>query len=420
MEKTNNTFQKKNIVILGSGFAGIRCALLLKKHLQKNNKSASYNVILIDKNAYHLYTPALYEIASIPRDEASALTLQHAISIPLEEIVKNKKIFFLQREAVMVNRFTKSIYFSATEALDYYVLVMATGSEINYMNIPNLKEHSHTLKSFKDAILLRNKIESIIKEKREIKIVVGGAGPAGVELIAEFNNYLCYLQEHNLGEQKCDIHLYLVEAADTILPGLDSVLVQKAEKRLRAFGINIHTHSFITEATKTEVVLRDGTRLFFDLFVWMGGVQGAKILETLSIPLTKKRSVAVNVYLQPPEDENIFIIGDSSSFVHQKTGRPVPWTVPVAEGEAAITAKNILRKINKNAMLAFLPFQRYPLVLAVGKKYAIADFIFFKISGILGWIIKEIIDLRYFLSILPFRSALRLWLRNVRLFSSND
>src|SRR3989338_7517343 len=47
------------ILILGGGFGGVRCALDLDKKIGKEAE-----ITLIDKNSYHLFVPAIYEVAS--------------------------------------------------------------------------------------------------------------------------------------------------------------------------------------------------------------------------------------------------------------------------------------------------------------------------------------------------------------------
>ena len=54
----------KQIAILGAGFGGPRTALLIGKGLIKHRLTNTYEVVLIDKNDRHTYTPLLYEIAT--------------------------------------------------------------------------------------------------------------------------------------------------------------------------------------------------------------------------------------------------------------------------------------------------------------------------------------------------------------------
>src|SRR3990167_1163770 len=58
----------KNIVIIGGGFGGIQTARhvssMLKKFPPAQTDADAWQIILIDKNTYHTFTPALYEIAT--------------------------------------------------------------------------------------------------------------------------------------------------------------------------------------------------------------------------------------------------------------------------------------------------------------------------------------------------------------------
>src|SRR5438067_1775326 len=50
---------KKQIVIIGGGFGGLRAARALK--------AASVDVTLIDRRNYHLFQPLLYQVAAVGR-----------------------------------------------------------------------------------------------------------------------------------------------------------------------------------------------------------------------------------------------------------------------------------------------------------------------------------------------------------------
>ena len=47
---------KKRIVIVGGGFGGLKIARKLKRQ--------HYQVVLLDKNNYHLFQPLLYQVAT--------------------------------------------------------------------------------------------------------------------------------------------------------------------------------------------------------------------------------------------------------------------------------------------------------------------------------------------------------------------
>ena len=77
----------KTILIAGAGIGGMTAALKLERGLRNNH---DWNIVLIDKNPYQLYTPALYEIASIPKENVADAPLKSSVLIPIAEILKNK------------------------------------------------------------------------------------------------------------------------------------------------------------------------------------------------------------------------------------------------------------------------------------------------------------------------------------------
>ena len=408
----------KNIVILGAGFGGVTTALTLAK--KKQMLSPEYNIILVDRHHHQLYTPALYEIASIPRENATDTRLKSAILILITDIVAKKPIQFICDEIIGLNRNSKKIILKNSE-LPYEFLISALGSETNYFNIPGLKEESFPLKTFDDAVRLRNKIEDWMREKNAIKIVIGGAGASGVELVAEFVNFVCDIQEKTSPTSHCRVELVLIEASPDILPGLDSWIVKKTKKRLNDLGVRIKTGTTIISVKKQELDFANGEKETFDILIWAGGVRGPIILERFGLPLSKKGALIVDEYLRAGNpEERIFAIGDNSSLINQKTGKPLIWNVPVAETEGRIVGKNIIRSIKGNPLKKFIPLKKYPFILAVGRKYAIADLIVIRVCGFFGWFLKQLVELRYLIFILPLSKAIKTWFLCMRFYTSND
>ncbi|MBI2053362.1 MAG: FAD-dependent oxidoreductase [Candidatus Sungbacteria bacterium] len=183
---TDRDSEKKHIIIVGAGFGGLRTALTLARHAPRKTE---YEIILVDRHRHHIYTPALYEVAAIPREYFNDKSLVSSILIPISEIIQGLPIRFIPDEVIGHDAADQSLILRDCGKLPYEYLVLALGSETNYFNIPGLAEASLPLKTCDDASLLRNKIETALKEKPSLKIVVGGAGASGVELIAELVNF---------------------------------------------------------------------------------------------------------------------------------------------------------------------------------------------------------------------------------------
>ncbi|MBI2122180.1 MAG: NAD(P)/FAD-dependent oxidoreductase [Candidatus Sungbacteria bacterium] len=404
---------KKNIVISGAGFGGITAALTLAKRIGPHRDT--HEIILIDRHHHQLYTPSLYQIAAIALEDATTSSLKSSILIPLADIFKNKPVLLITDEIIGFEFHNKKLALRSFGQLPYEFLVLALGAETAYYDIPGLKEYSFPLKTFDDALRLRNVIEENFKTKSSIKITIGGGGASGVELAAEFVGFICHIAEKFTKKRVCEMELVLIEASPQILPGFSASIIKKSGIRLRALGVQILTGSPIIGVQKNEATLQNGHKEKFDVLIWTGGVVGPTILKKSGLTLSEKNSAEVNQCLQTIDFENIFAVGDNAMFINPKTGKALPGSVPIAKTEGRLAARNIIRAIEGKPPKKFTPLAHYPFILAVGKKYAIADLIIIHFSGIFGWIAKELIELRYFLFILPIHKALRTWYNSIKI-----
>ena len=413
---------QKKIIVAGAGFGGITAALKLARSLGSLKKE--YEIIIIDRHLHQLYTPALYEIAAIPSSSESDLSLKSGVLIPIDEIIKDKRIKFICDDLVSLDAKEKKITLEKNGGLEYEFLVLALGSETNYFSIPGLHEFGFPLKTFDDAIKLRDEIENKLEKTNKLKIVVGGAGASGVELVAEFVNFVCSLKKAD-GKNKhktnlCEVEFILVEASPEILSGLEPWVREKAKKQLALLGVQVKNAHIVENVTENEISFKNGTKESYDVLIWTGGAKGPGILKSCGLPLSDKGSLEVDIYLKVKGEDNIFAVGDNCTFLNQKTGKPLVWNVPTAETEGRVTAKNIIRKIRGLPLSEFRPLKKYPFILAVGKKYAVADLVWLRCSGLIGWITKQLVELRYFMTILPFPKSIKIWAKNVKHFTEND
>lgn len=410
---------KKKIIIAGTGFGGLSAALELAS---KKKLIGEHDIVLIDRNRHQLFTPALYEIAALPRTKGNDSSLKTTVLIPVADIIEGKPIIFCQDELTNVKIDEKKIVLKNGGQMPYEFLILALGSETNYFDIPGLKEYGLPLKSFEDALKMRNSLEDILLKKGGLKIVVVGGGPSGIELIAEFVNFVCLLKKELIKEEnKCVVEFMLVEAYPEILPGFKPWIIKQTRRRLDSLGIRIKTGTTITALEKQEIVFKNWEREPYDILIWTGGVTGPIILKETSLPLSHKGSILIDEYLRVQgQNDHLFAVGDNSTLLNHKTGKHLIWNVPIAEAEGKLAAKNIIRTIQHKPLRKFIPLKNYPFVLAVGEKYAIADLVFIRVWGLLGWFIKQLIELRYFLFILPTKKALLVWLRGLKYFTAND
>lgn len=417
-----------NIVILGGGFGGIRAALDLEKKLRHEK---DWRIILIDKNPYHLFTPNLYEVASVYgiKKEPYQIKLRGSVSIPYDQIFRKTKVKFVQAEIQNIDISKSLITTGGGEDIDFEYLVLALGGEANTFNIPGISEYAYQMKYIDDGIAINEKLNDLLQEAKEgkrelpIQIIIGGGGFTGVETAAELACCMEVLRNKCNLTKGC-IQLSLIEAGQSILPNISEGERLKIKKRLTKLGVRVIEGRPIKELKNDSVIL-DGERLRSDMTIWTGGIKCNPLISRLkdSILLDEKKNlVLIDAYLRAKTNSGttpVFALGDNALVIDPKTQKPVPAMAYIAIDQAKIIAQNIVRTIKAKPLREYKPWYG-AWIAPVGGKYALAHYNNLTISGLFGWVIRELVDLRYFLTILPIFKALRLFFKDIVLFSKND
>src|SRR3989344_3774290 len=126
---------KKNIVILGAGFGGLRAAFSISKALRRLRLLNSYEVVLIDRHEHHTFTPLLYEIATTSRETADMIHLHNLVAHNVSALTRGYPITFFEDEVVKLLPQEGSVVLKKRGAMVAQYLVLALGSEVNYFNI---------------------------------------------------------------------------------------------------------------------------------------------------------------------------------------------------------------------------------------------------------------------------------------------
>lgn len=412
-----------NIIILGGGFGGIRVALNLSKKLNKKD----FKITLIDRNSYHLFLPSLYEAASaygIKRDQFN-IQLRASIGIPYAEIFNHTNVNFVQAEVTSIDLRNKKVLTQGEMIFDFDYLIIGFGSEVANFDIPGVTDYAYQFKDVDDAIAVRQKIEDLYelatknKDHLPVKIIIGGAGFTGIELGAELACCIKNIIKKCGLSGEC-ISIIILEAMPQILPMVSDKERKIIKKRLAMLGVNILESSPIEEVGPNYVKIKDGSKLESDITVWTAGIKAPDFLKNIEgLKLDERGRIIVNEFLQVNDFENIFAIGDNIVFVDPKTQKPVPAMAYVAIEQGKIVGKNVIAKIFNKKLKKYRPW--YGVWIApVGAKFAVARIGRLSISGFLGWVLRELVDFRYFVSILPFFKAFKFFSREFILFSKND
>ncbi len=414
----------QNIVVLGAGFGGLRAAITLGKRAKWLAKKG-YRVILVDRNNFHTYTPILYEISTTSKETADNTDLKSVVTYPLRQILADYSVEFIKDSVQSINARSGKITLAEGDELSYSHLIIALGSETNYFGIEGLESKALSLKTFQDALRIRDAILEKAKGAdihQEVSVVVCGAGSTGVELAAELQEWFAELKREGI---RSNLKTTLIDAAPRILNGLDGEAAKKAEKRLKELGTNILTGVRAEKVRGDKINLSGNVRLRYDVLIWTGGIKVNALVSDLPLKFAGSRGVEVEKTLKVKRAQkrtklsgDIYVIGDAAAF--KKNGRGyTPQVARAAISQGSIAAKNIMHSIEGKPLRHFEPMN-YPYVIPTGGKHAVAKLGPIIISGFLGWVLKGLIELNYLISIMPVKQALQTWVKGLNIFIQND
>ncbi|MDD2266374.1 FAD-dependent oxidoreductase [Sulfuricurvum sp.] len=375
-----------HVVIIGGGYGGIRAM----EHLTHHSQIA---ITLIDKNPYHYMQAEVYDFI------ANKVDMSH-IMIDLPSLCKSFGLVeFVCDEIISIDT-PASIISTGTRKIHYDYLIIATGSRTYFPDfITGLREHSHGVKSVPAALYFKQQFERALLNRidaqkqgcdvQPFNIVIGGAGLSGVEIAAEMAAYANkFYKNGNFGCRGIDV--YLIDAYESILFGMDPFLIESAFERLTHLGVHVWHNNRISEVRANEILLDNGKTLGFEFMIFTGGIAASTITQYLGFETNTKGHLIVDEMLNIPSHENIYAIGDITQALNEE-GKFIPPTAQLAERGAEHAARNILRSLKGKAKRPFR-FKNQGVMIALGGEYG-AGLLpgGIKVKGYLAFLIKKTI-----------------------------
>lgn len=434
----------RTIAIVGASFAGLGVA----RWLEPRAEGADAQVILIDKRPYHEFHPLLYEVATGRADgraEDCEKILASGVCINLhayDRLLRGKHLTFRCDEVIAIDRLTRQLRLRGGETVQYDSLVLAMGSETAYYGIPGLKEHAIPLKSIRDALRIRRRMMELIDRARrgteqKISILIGGGGATGVEFAAELGNYLRTLVQR--GEIRShDYELVLMDMGSRLLGAFPERLSQVALQRLHRLGVRVLLDAVVKQVELGRAIITprplkpgeererllcgfkgDSCTLEADCIVWTGGIQFPKLLKDSGLPCDLKGRVVVGPDLLVQGEACVYALGDCASFTPPRATHPLPTVASVAVREAPVAAANALGCLDGYPRRFFRPSE-LPAIVPLGGKYAGLAYKARTWVGLGPWVLRSLVDLKYFCSAMGLFLGLKMWWRGARLYVQND
>jgi NADH:ubiquinone reductase (H+-translocating) len=378
---------RKHVLILGGGFAGLHLALALEKSLARDD---DVTVTLVNDQNYFQYTPMLPEVVG------SDIELSHVV-VAARLLFRHVGFVKGTVEAIDLGNRHVSVTYGLDAAhvqeFEYDHLVIALGGITNFHHLPGLEENALTMKTLGDAIRLRNRmIEYLEEADREplpeqraamLTFVVAGGGFSGAETAAAMNDFLrasCRFYR-NLSEH--EIRVVLAHPGGVILPELDARLGTYAQSKMAEGGMEIRLKTKVNGYVDDKVQLSDGSSIAAKTLLWTAGVSPSPLVEPL--PCRKEKGgIAVDEYLEIPQWPGVWALGDCAMIPTRASGQFYPPTAQHAQAESKILAENIRAAIRGGDKKPFV-FRELGKMAVIGRRTGVANVLGVDISGPIAW-----------------------------------
>jgi NADH:ubiquinone reductase (H+-translocating) len=374
---------RPRIVIVGGGFGGLACARKLD--------GAAVDVLLIDTNNYHLFTPLLYQVAT-------ALLNPSDIAYPLRRVFRRSpNVRFRQGAVSTIDADRRIVRMHDGDEIPYDACVVATGSVNDYFGHAEIARATIGLKHLEEALRLRNHVLSCLERaaqeadprarRRWLTFVVVGGGPTGVEYAGALAELLGIVLGRDYPELRpSDAYLLLVEGNDRLLDTFPARLGRYAERQLRRRGVEVRTRTLVSAATAAEASLSSGEVVASGTIVWSAGVRAQHPLPPTDAAQEGHR-IQVDDHLRVPGMRGVFGIGDAAA-ARGPEGE-LPMVSPPAMQEGRYVARLILAGAARDdaAIDDAAPFRYVDkgTMATIGRNAAVASIGPLQLTGIIGW-----------------------------------
>ncbi|MEP7202334.1 MAG: NAD(P)/FAD-dependent oxidoreductase [Ilumatobacteraceae bacterium] len=369
---------RPHVVIIGSGFGGIRAAKGLAK------AGVDLDVTIIDANNFHTFQPLLYQVATAGLDADD-------IGFPIRGIFRrNRSVRFVLGEVIGIDLQHQSITVRDGREFSYDFLVIAAGTVSTAFGIEGVEGITFPLKTLHDALRLRTHLLARFEiasahngEHVDLGIVIVGGGPTGVEMAGGLRELIDNVFSKDYPDlATTPTAITLIEAADRVLGSFHESLSERAEETLRQRNITVEVSVGVDHVEPDTVVLADGRRITAGTIIWAAGVTASPVAHQLGVALARGSRIPVGHDLSLDGHPNVFAIGD----IALPPGDPLPQVAQPAIQAGAHVAAQIEALLTGRPTTTFRYHDKGSMA-TIGRNQAVAEFPNgLRFHGFIGWL----------------------------------
>jgi NADH dehydrogenase len=331
---TGRRTDRKHVLILGGGFAGLAAALELG--------SDRYDVTLVDKDRWFEFLPNIHELLS-------GVKTPELLRLPLDREVRRAGHKFVRDTVTSIDPDERMVTTQRRRRpIAYDALIVTIGGVDATRGVDGVVEHALPFKTVAQCDRIGKRLSRLAKRGKRGKpgeVVIVGGGLEGVEALGEI------LRRH-----RGRLGITLVEAQDRLLPEAPSALDAHVRELCEPYDVEFEMEAPVERITPKKVVLRDGRSLRSDLTIWTGGPAPPTLLSDSGLA-PAGRWAPVDMTLQSKGHPEIFVAGDAAELP-----TPLPKQAYHALDMGVRAARNAARLLSGRSLSSFRPSGKPTLI----------------------------------------------------------
>ncbi|HGH3372946.1 TPA: NAD(P)/FAD-dependent oxidoreductase [Kluyvera cryocrescens] len=289
---------RKQILIVGAGFAGMWAALSAARLAELNKQSIDITVIAPQP-----------ELRVRPRFYESAV---QTLVAPLQPLFDVTGINFLRGTVEQILPASKEVSWKDDNGeirlRRYDRLVLASGSHVNRGMVAGAAEHAFDLDQLESASVLEQHLQDLAQQPESDArntVVVCGGGFTGIEMALELPGRLREILGH-------DAKTRVVVVERGAQPGgrwskeLRDVIIEASAE----LGVEWLVNAEVESVDASGVTLKDGQVITSQTVIWTVGVQASSLTSQIDAPRDRQGRLHVDSNLQVLGHDDIFATGD--------------------------------------------------------------------------------------------------------------
>lgn len=360
---------KKHLVFVGGGHAHLTALSRINEYVERGHR-----VTVVSSSAYQYYSgmgPGMLSGIYRPQD----------IRFNIKKMTEDRGGDFIEDRVIGIRPGERSLLLASGRSIGYDVVSFNTGSEVFDPSSGGGEGTIFTVKPIINLLRARNTIEQSIHQ-RDLRIVVVGGGPAGLEIAGNV-----WRLARDLGG-RADITL---AAGSRMLHALPDRVRTLAMVSLQNRGIKVLEGRRVRTIEKEGIVFDDSSMLGFDIALIATGVRPSLLFRESGLPAGPDHGLLVNSHLQSIAHPEIFGGGDCISL----EGHHLAKVGVYAVRENMILFNNLMALLEGGTLETFTPQKHYMLIFNLGNSRGIIWRGKFVWQGRAAFLLKDHIDRKF-------------------------